>query len=261
VKSSIQALTLFFTSVLLVGCINVRVHDNEVSVENDMTESANGFYAFRTDVEGESWPVVVYVPVGYTPDQEWPLVVFLHGMGERGADGWKQAEVGIGRAIRLNPERFPALVVMPQCSTDTTWGASANPKGAPAWKHIDSAIAYVKQHYRVDEKRTSLTGLSMGGYGTFRYGAMRANQFSAFMPVCGGGDAKDAQELARRPLWAFHGLADTTVKPENSQKMVDAVKAAGGNVQLTTYEGVGHNSWDKAYGDAEAIQWLLAQSL
>ena len=106
-----QFVSVSFAAFLLAGCLSVHVHDNEVSVEKDMTQSDNGFYAFRTNVDGDSWPAVVYVPVGYTPDKEWPLIVFLHGMGERGTDGWKQAEVGIGRAIRLNPERFPALVV------------------------------------------------------------------------------------------------------------------------------------------------------
>lgn len=248
-------------ALALTGCINVRVQDNAVAVQKDMTQSGNGFYAFRTDVDGDSWPAVVYVPAGYTPDKKWPLIVFLHGMGERGDDGWKQTEVGIGGAIRMNPERFPAIVVMPQCAKSTTWGGSENPEGAPAWKHIDSVIAYAKQHYAVDDKRVLLTGLSMGGFGTFRYGAMRADQIAAFMPICGGGSTADAPALAQRPLWAFHGLADTVVKPEQSRNMVDAIKAAGGNVKLTEYEGVGHNSWDKAYRDPEAIAWLLNQSL
>ena len=252
--------TVCCMALVLTGCLSLHVTEHETTAVKE-APTENGFYAFHTSVDGDSWPAVVYVPVGYTPDREWPLVVFLHGMGERGSDGWKQAEVGIGRAIRLNPERFPALVVMPQCATSTVWSSADNPNGAPAWKHIDNSVEWVKQHYRVDNKRVTLTGLSMGGYGTFKYGAMRADQIAAFMPVCGGGNPEDATALARRPLWAFHGLADTVVKPEQSQKMVDAIKAAGGNVQLTTYPGVGHNSWDNAYGDANAIQWLLAQSL
>lgn len=248
-------------TLVFCGCINVRVQDSQIGVEKDMTHTTNGFYAFRTNVDGDSWPSVVYVPAGYTPDKEWPLIVFLHGMGERGSDGWKQSEVGIGRAIRLNPERFPAIVVMPQCATSTVWSSGENKNGAPAWKHIDANIAYAKKHYNIDDDRVLLTGLSMGGYGTFRYGAMRADEIAAFMPVCGGGNVADAKELARRPMWAFHGLADTVVPPERSQEMVNAIKAAGGNAQLTEYEGVGHNSWDKAYGDPDAIKWLLAQSL
>jgi predicted peptidase len=248
-------------ALALTGCVNVRVQDNKVAIQNDMKQTPNGFFAFRTEVDGDSWPAVVYVPEGYTPDKPWPLIVFLHGIGERGSDGWKQADVGIGHAIRFNPERFPALVVMPQCATSTVWSSTDNPKGAPASKHIDAAIDYVETHYNIDKRRISLTGLSMGGFGAYSYGAMRADEFSAFMPICGGGDPADAKELARRPLWAFHGLTDPVVKPERSRQMVDAVKAAGGKAQLTEYPGVGHNSWDKAYGDPAAIAWLLAQSL
>jgi predicted peptidase len=222
---------------------------------------ATGFLSFKTTVDGETRQSVVFVPDGYSPDRKWPLIVFLHGMGERGNDGWKQTEVGIGRAIRLHPERFPALVVMPQCSPSTVWSSMENKEGAPSWKHIDAAIDHVRKRYSVDEDRKTLTGLSMGGYGTFRYGAMRADEFAAFLPICGGGNPEDAKALARRPLWAFHGLADTVVKPEKSREMVEAIRAAGGVAKLTEYEGVGHNSWDKAYGDSAAIEWLLSQSL
>ncbi len=256
-----QWIAVCCAALIFSGCINVRVHDNAVDVQHDMTQSTNGFYAFRTNIDGDSWPSVVYVPAGYTPDKEWPLIVFLHGMGERGDDGWKQSEVGIGGAIRMNPERFPAIVVMPQCAKSTTWGSDENPEGAPAWKHIDAVIAYAKQHYHIDEDRVLLTGLSMGGFGTYHYGAMRADQIAAFMPICGGGNVADAKELARRPLWAFHGLADTVVPPQRSEEMVAAIKAAGGDAKLTEYEGVSHNSWDKTYRNQENIEWLLRQSL
>ena len=105
----------------------------------------------------------------------------------------------------------------------------------------------------------ALAGLSMGGYGTWIYGAMKIDTFAALMPICGGGKVEDAAALAKVPIWAFHGAADETVKPEESRKMVEAVKKAGGNVQYTEYKGVGHNSWDAAYGDSKAITWLLSQ--
>ncbi len=257
-----RGLAVLLVGAIAAGCIHVRVEDSNFSADGEHSNAvATGFIAFTTTTDGETRKSVVYVPDGYTPDREWPLVVFLHGMGERGNDGWKQTEVGIGRAIRLNPERFPALVVMPQCSPSTVWSSMENPNGAPSWKYIDDAVAHVKGRYNVDEKRMTLTGLSMGGYGTFRYGAMRADQFAAFMPICGGGGTSDAEQLARRPLWAFHGLADTVVTPDKSRTMVDAIRAAGGDVKLTEYEGVGHNSWDKAYGDDAAIAWLLSKSL
>lgn len=134
-----------------------------------------------------------------------------------------------------------------------------NANGAPAYKHIDAAIAYVTDRYNVDEDRITLTGLSMGGYGVFHYGAMRVERFAGFMPLCGGGDPDDAPVLARRPLWAFHGADDTAVAPEQSKQMVEAIRAAGGTVTYTEYPGVGHNCWDQAYGSDETIAWLLAQ--
>lgn len=218
-----------------------------------------GFLSMTTHAEGEDQPAALYVPKEYDPSKAWPLVVFLHGMGERGSDGWRQTEVGIGKAIRWDPERFPCLVFMPQCARTTTWSVSENKNGASSWKHIDNGIEQVLIQYTIDEDRVSLTGLSMGGYGTFIYGAKNAGRFSAFMPVCGGGRTEDAEALAKVPMRVFHGAVDPVVKPEQSERMVEAVRAAGGDVELTIYPGVGHDSWLKAYDDAEAIAWLLAR--
>lgn len=99
----------------------------------------------------------------------------------------------------------------------------------------------------------------MGGFGTFVYGAANADRFSAFIPVCGGGDTDDAVELARRSMWVFHGADDTVVPPSQSLDMVKAIRDAGGDIQYTEFPGTGHNSWDKAYQDKDAIAWLLRQ--
>jgi predicted peptidase len=99
----------------------------------------------------------------------------------------------------------------------------------------------------------------MGGFGTFAYGAAHIDMFSALMPICGGGSHDDGPILAKRPMRIFHGGADTTVPPERSKQMYKAIKDAGGDVQYTEYPGVGHNSWDNAYGDADAIAWLIGQ--
>ncbi len=246
--------TLAVAALLGVGTLGVCAEDAA------MKSGETGFVPFATHAEGEEQPAVVYVPGIYDPEREWPLVVFLHGMGERGDDGHRQAEVGIGKAIRQHPERFPCLVVMPQCSISTTWSSSKNRKGAPASKHIDAAIEHVMEKYNVDENRVSLTGLSMGGYGTFSYGALNIERFSALMPICGGGNPNNAAALAKKPMWVFHGGADPVVNPDQSKRMVEAIREAGGEVQYTEYPGVGHNSWDKAYGTKEAIEWMLAQS-
>ncbi|HOV75536.1 MAG TPA: dienelactone hydrolase family protein [Candidatus Hydrogenedentes bacterium] len=217
---------------------------------NDKTVQT-GFINRSVSVGGVDRRYVVYVPREYTPDKAWPLILFLHGAGERGDDGLLQTEVGIGHAIRLNPDRFPCLVVMPQCPKDVWWHEVP--------EHIAAALEDALEAYRADPERIYLTGLSMGGFGTWIYGAAHVDTFAAFMPICGGGNPADAAKLAARPVWAFHGADDDTVPPEKSREMVEAVRRAGGHVQYTEYPGTGHNSWDNAYGDPASIPWLLKQ--
>ena len=143
---------------------------------------------------------------------------------------------------------------MPQCSPDYVWTSSK------ALGHIDNAIEQALEKYSVDEDRLSLTGLSMGGFGSFHYGALHAEIFSAVMPICGGGNPdKQAEALATLRVRVFHGADDPVVAPERSKAMVEAIRKAGGDIQYTEYPDTGHNSWDQAYGDGEAIAWLLAQ--
>ncbi len=210
-----------------------------------------GFLNKCMTVDGVERTYVVYVPRDYDAGRSWPLVVFLHGMGERGDDGLLATAVGIGNAIRFHQDRFPCVVVMPQCPADKTWVA--------AFPHIDEALQLTREEYSIDPDRITLTGLSMGGYGTWAYGARHNEVFAALMPICGGGKAADAPDLSKLPIWAFHGGSDSVVSPEESRKMVKAVQEAGGDVRYTEYPGVDHNSWDNAYGDPEAIAWLLGQ--
>ena len=234
--------------------------------------AATGFLNEAVTVDGTEHRYVLYVPRDYAADRAWPLVVFLHGAGERGADGLKQSDVGIGRAIRLNPERFPCLVLMPQCPEEHFWDSMI-----PA---IEAMMEKAKAAYTVDVKRVTLTGLSMGGYGAWIWGPVKKDVFAAFMPICGGGSFADIRRfcpkagedvfpsmeergklLADRPVWAFHGKDDDVVPPFRTRQMVRAVEKAGGKPRLTEYPGTGHNSWDQAYGDPEAVAWLLAQKL
>ena len=113
--------------------------------------------------------------------------------------------------------------------------------------------------YSVDARRVYLTGLSMGGYGTWELAARQPQRFAAVVPICGGGDERQASRLSALPIWAFHGAADNVVFPIRSQKMVDAIRAAGGKIQYTQYPGVGHNSWNQAYRSDELLKWLFAQ--
>ena len=229
-----------------------------------------GFLNKSITVHEKESRFVVYVPAGYNAEKAWPLIVFLHGAGERGDDGVVQSKVGIGPAIEKNPERFPAIVLMPQCPKDTAWNTEHDV--------LEAQMEWARQTYNIDEKRIYLTGLSMGGYGTWLWGAIKIDTFAALIPICGGGDpefilqrlgtaggnpygsqASRLRALAKVPIWAFHGGADDVVPPAQSRDMVEALKARGGNVKYTEYEGVGHNAWDATYQDAEVIAWLLEQ--
>ena len=242
----------FLMSVLVVlmawGGVGCATHPKKLGVAAPGLPP--GFLAKTMKVQGVTRSYVVYVPADYTPSKAWPLVMFLHGAGERGDDGVVQAKVGIGPAIKANPERFPCIVVMPQCPNAGWWDVAED--------SIDTALREVRAEYRIDPDRIYLTGLSMGGFATWMYGARHLDTYAALMPVCGKGNPADAAALAHSPIWAFHGAKDSVVPVQNSRDMVEAVRKAGGEARYTEYPGLDHNSWDATYGDAEAIKWLLS---
>ena len=234
--------------ILMAGCTTTTGSDMVAQSAGIPT----GFIDKTLEVDGETRRFVVYVPREYDPSREWPLILFLHGAGERGDDGLKQTEVGLGRAVRLNADRWPAIIVMPQCPEGVWWD-----KALP---HVLVALEQTLAEYSIDSKRVYLTGISMGGYATWIFGAQQPDRFAALMPVCGGGDPGDAQALAAVPIWAFHGAKDDVVLPSESIRMVEAVREAGGKVEYTEFEDAGHNSWDDAYADRKASRWLFNQS-
>jgi predicted peptidase len=197
---------------------------------------------------------VVYVPREYTPKQKWPVILFLHGAGERGNDGFAQARVGIGPELWAHPERFPCLVVMPQAPREGRW---SGPWNDLALRAVDDVV----RKYHGDRDRLYLTGLSMGGFGSWEIAAAHPDKFAAVIPICGRGrPAEMASALKSLPIWVFHGDADTAVPVQSSRDMVEAIKSAGSTtIQYTEFPGVGHNSWDTAYRDPKVIEWLLAQ--
>lgn len=229
-----------------------------------------GFLDKTVTVEGKAARYALYVPDDYDPEKSWPLIVFLHGAGERGDDNLLQTEVGIASAIRLHRDWFPALVLMPQCPEKVFWDA--------AIPTIEAALAQTREDYNVNDKAITLTGLSLGGYATWIWGSTKTDTFAALMPVCGGGNLLDlktilpivddkafgsiddrVRNLSKVPIWAFHGADDDVVPPARSRDMVERVKKAGGDVRYKEFEETGHNSWDQAYGYKRAIAWLLKQ--
>ena len=242
------------------------------SSESPMSEKVQtGFVKHEIDLDGERYSYQVFVPRTWTADKHWPVILFLHGAGERGSDGDHQAEVGIGPAIRRDEDSFPAVVVMPQCRSGVWWNDSKMEQ------LVTATLEHSIKQFNGDRDRVYLTGLSMGGYGTLYFGAKHPGKFAALAPVCGGvipprqlrqsptDSLAPFLEVAVRikgpPTWFFHGSADRRVPASESRKMVEALKEVGGNVKYTEYQGVSHNSWDAAYAEPELVPWLLSKQL
>jgi predicted peptidase len=220
-----------------------------------------GMREIEFQVDGRPRRAGLFVPDRVVPPSGLPLVIYLHGKGERG-DGLEHLAHGLGKAIRRDPARFAGFVLLPQCPADRLWVAVDQPwaVGLPGGEaHIDAALAWALANLPIDRSRITLTGLSMGGFGTLMYGARHADTFAALAAMCGGGRAADAAVLASRPVWLVHGDADMAVKIEESRKIAAAVRAvrADAPLRLTEYPGVAHNCWDRAYADPELIEFLF----
>ena len=199
----------------------------------------------------------------------YPVVLFLHGAGERGTDNESQLKYLPGwLAEEENRRRYPCFVVAPQCRTDHRWVEAdwSDTRSLPHKREptVDLAAAVaaldsVMQAEPVDHDRVYLSGLSMGGYGTWDLAARMPDRFAALIPICGGGDEATARALAGVPIWCFHGDADKAVPVQRSRTMVEAVRAAGGSVTYTELAGVGHDTWTPAYRDPATLDWLFKQ--
>ncbi len=203
--------------------------------------------------DGTTREYVVFVPADYSPDKTWPAILFLHGAGERGDDNKGQVRVGIGKAIRKRNTTWPFVTVMPQCAKEQWWTATSEKDYALA------ALTKSQAEYNVDPHQVYLTGLSMGGYGTWALAVDHRQKWAAIVPICGKGDPAKAGRIADLPCWCFHGAADETVPPKHSRDMITAIKKCGGKPRYTEYAGVGHNSWDRAYGTDELYTWMLSK--
>lgn len=212
----------------------------------------------------------VYLPPGLEQRRDWPLILFLHGSGERGDDGRRPAEVGLGPAIRQAPQRFPALAVFPQARPEHAWSGGMLDLALAA---LDQALA----EWPVDPRRVVLAGMSMGGHGAWSLAYRAPQRFAALLPICGwvmpvdrwpapvvppaDGDALPtlARRLARLPTWIVHGERDDVVPAQASREAAAALQAVGAPVRYTELPGVNHNSWDPAFGSEDIVRWLLAQ--
>lgn len=210
----------------------------------------------------------ILLPKDYDKSASYPLVLFFHGAGERGADNRKQLVHGMSDfASNEAQKKYPCFVVAPQCPENSKWvdvswsdeQHSMPEKPADPMRLSLELIDALVNEYSIDKRRIYVTGLSMGGFGTWDALMRRPKFFAAAIPICGGGDPVQAKRIAHVPQWIFHGDMDTAVKPSRSREMVAALKAAGGSPRYTEYPKTGHDSWTATYANREVHDWLFAQ--
>lgn len=189
---------------------------------------------------------LLFLPQNYDEKAAHPLIVFLHGAGERG-DNIEVVKVhGPPKIVQSKPD-FPFIVLSPQCPKNQRWNAL----------DLMDLIKHIKSKYKVDAERIYLTGLSMGGYGTWDLAAQYPYEFAAIAPICGGGNPRNTRRMGHIPTWVFHGGKDTVVPISQSEGMIAGMEKAGGTPKFTIYPDAGHDSWTATYNNPELYEWFL----
>jgi len=197
----------------------------------------------------QGYNYLLYLPRDYGVGKKWPLIVFLHGRGERGSNLNLLKKTALPRNLE-EIEYLPFVVISPQCPHGFSWSSTM------IFRLLDDVAA----RYKIDENRVYLTGISMGGYGTWDAAIQQPWRFAAIAPICGGGNPELASRLKDLPVWAFHGAMDTSVPVSESRAMVQAIETLGGDVRFTVYPDAGHDSWTRTYDSPEIYQWFLSHS-
>jgi len=235
------------------------------------TPQDTGFLNRGIELHGIMYRFQVYLPEDWRRDDQkkWPIILFLHGRRESGSEGMWQTQIGIAEAVRNHPDRWPFVIVMPQCPLSAHWTDPAMLELAMAALDQESA------EFHGDPAHTYLTGLSMGGYGSWELARAHPHRWAAIAIAASGVfwsyepdrwqqagtlPAEYARAVGHTPVWLFHGSLDTTVLPRQSQLMFDAFQAAGGNIRFWLYQGLLHDCWTRAYDEPDLPRWLLAHS-
>lgn len=238
-------LLLILTGLTMSGCMHNQQKPSPITTPGQHPAAMTRDVTLQLDY-------LIYLPDDYgKAEKQWPLMIFLHGVGERGHDLNKVKAHGPAKLVEQG-KKLSFIVVSPQCPDNAWWPYIGD--------RVNALIDDVLEHYSVDENRVYLTGLSMGGYGTWAISGMYPQRFAAIAPICGGGVPFTAFNLKNVPVWAFHGDKDPVVPLSQSQDMVNAVKQVGGDAKLTVYPGVGHDSWTQTYSNDELYEWLLSHS-
>ena len=223
-------------------------------------------------VDGVAHRYQVYVPAAYSPKRAWPLMLCLHGSGERGTDGLLQTRIGFGAALRRDAGRTPLIAVFPQAPPDTRWPGASSRLALAA---LDATL----REFRCDSDRVYLTGLSMGGNGAWYLAYRDPDRFAAVLVACGWVNPNPAhptaepvvppedgpaiptlaQRLQHTPIWQYHGAQDDVIPPTDSRTLAAAFDSLGANARYTELPTVGHACWDSAYASPDVMRWLMAQ--
>ena len=239
-------ITIFILSVSLYAA-DSNTSRGAAAQAGNVKPKVDVFEKVLVSAEANSPNYLAYKPKGYEQEKNWPLILFLHGIGQCGSDLEKLKATGLPQTIEQGMD-LPFVIICPQCPEKKWWNST----------ELDKLLDEVIKKYSVDPNRVYLTGLSMGGFGTWGLGCQSPQRFAAIVPICGGGKVQDANKLKNVPVWAFHGAKDQTVPLSRSQEMVDAVNKAGGSANLTIYPEAGHDSWTQTYNNPDLYKWLLS---
>jgi predicted peptidase len=246
--------------VIFAGMVLMAEPSNEITIKlgKQLSQSLTIQVADGDIKQDVTIRYLLFVPEGYENNQQpWPLLLFLHGLGESSDTDLDRVKIhGPAKMVETQPD-FPFVLVTPQCPPPGKEKADI----VKAWKpaQLIQLVDLVARKLRIDDTRIYVTGLSMGGYGTWRLAAAHPERFAAILPICGGGEPDTMTARLRGvPIWAFHGAKDSVVPVSESEKIVDAVTNAGGNVRLTVYADAGHDSWTQTYSNPEVYDWLLS---
>lgn len=209
----------------------------------------------KTIIKDISLNYLLYLPKNYNEDDKFPLVIFLHGAGERGEDLELVKIHGIPKLI-AEGKNFPFIAISPQCPTDSWWTERT--------QDLNLLIDEILSNYAIDKNRVYLTGMSMGGYGTWKLASEHPEKFAAILPICGGPwnvcFKEKLPKLKELPIWTFHGAKDETVPIQGTEFIVNSLKELGNEARFTIYPEAGHDSWSETYENPEIYEWLLSQS-
>ncbi len=241
--------------LIFIQCKSIPKDSEEELVINTEEQSfSKESHEMLTLTETENISYIQFMPEDVNTEEKWPFILFLHGAGERGDRLEMVTKNGpplLAREGKL--EKF--IMLAPQCPEGDYW---STPKQV---EKLIALIQHAKETLPIDPNRIYVTGLSMGGYGTWSLLAEIPNKIAAAAPICGGGDVSSVSKFYDKPIWAFHGDADSVVPVNLTTDMISAIEELGGKPKMTIYEGVGHDSWTQAYNTPELFTWLLAQRL